>query len=254
MMNNMIIVGLTDVSYENIEAFKKYISNSEWIVFNEEKLPCRQATLGPGYGSVLERPTTNNPSPPPGSIGFRCQRVFSNGTYANGFVTAGHIAAGYSNVYSSLNAIINHQPYAVINGSYSVTGNADAAFYEVQSGNSITTTTPLGKVISNTWYLSYTTNMSVIKHGASTEETTGKVTQTSVNVTFEGNNSESTDMLKCNFRTEDGDSGGIVFAYYNNEVYVIAGIVTGGSHILWSYTSYASKADNIISMLNVIPY
>ena len=116
MMNNMIIVGLTDVSYENIEAFKKYISNSEWIVFNEEKLPCRQATLGPGYGFVLERPTTNNISPPPGSIGFRCQRVFSNGTYANGFVTAGHIAAGYSNVYSSLNAIINHQPYAVING------------------------------------------------------------------------------------------------------------------------------------------
>lgn len=244
--NNRIEVSLTDTSAENIDAFREYLSSYEHISFEQSGAAEKHTSLSPG---TYIRAGENA-----GSIGYRSYRQLGSSTFY-GFTTAAHVAGSYGQsiynapYYPSIPSVVCG---TVITSLYS--GTIDAAFVQTASGFTVTNQTPAGKILASSWFTSIPEGMSVIMHGKTSGEKSGVVRNNAYYFTTSDGVS-LTDVLRCSYDADFGDSGGVVFSLYNGD-YTIVGIHHGVVSILQGLNgrAIASKAHNIYTLLNVAPY
>ena len=140
--------------------------------------------------------------------------------------------------------------------------SVDAAFVKLSSGNSITMTTMYsddegttagGDTIASHGYMtSVATGSTVYKVGATTYKTSAEVTNTNYDFVLEDGTTFS-NMTKTERFCDHGDSGGLVYMYYN-QGYKPAGLVKGmGGRWLSAYSVY-TKASEVVYWMNIIPY
>lgn len=190
------------------------------------------------------------------SMGYRAYRNTSESVtgFQNGFVTCGHgvMDSVDKKVYSSssFSTVIG----TVETSMYS--GSVDASFVKKNSGVSIDTSVQYNKnggtsntdSIATYEYMTSVANGSTVnKVGATTYKTSAKVISTNYTVTISG--TKFTNTTKTESFVKSGDSGGIVYTYYNSK-YVPAGIVKADNG---SYSVYI-KASEILKYMNVYAY
>lgn len=140
-------------------------------------------------------------------------------------------------------------------------GSVDASFVKLSSGNSITMTTKYSddegtqtggdSIVPNYYMTSVAKGSTVYKVGATTFKTSAEVTNTNYDFTVDG--TTFSNMTKTKDFCDKGDSGGLVYMYYNGG-YKPAGLVKGmGGWWLWSYSVYV-KASEVVSAMSIYPY
>ncbi len=243
--NNRIVVTLTDTSAENIDSFRKYLSSYEHIFFEQSGGAEKHTSLSPGGGILVY----DNVGDHTGSIGYRSFRPLGSRTLY-GFTTAAHVVnSTYPESVYTLNRVLCGNVSTL---QYGVT--IDAAFVQTTSDFTVTNQTPSGKIIASSWFTSIPEGMSVMMHGNTSGELSGVVKNNAYHfTTSDGVN--LTDMLRCSYDADFGDSGGVVFSLYNGD-YAIVGIHHGQVSIFHTpvHRSIVSKAQNIYTTLNVTPY
>ncbi len=186
-----------------------------------------------------------------GSIGYRSFRPLGSRTLY-GFTTAAHVVNSTypESVYTDTSPRVLCENVSTL--QYGVT--IDAAFVQTTSDFTVTNQTPSGKIIASSWFTSIPEGMSVMMHGKTSGELSGVVRNNAYHfTTSDGVN--LTDMLRCSYDADFGDSGGVVFSLYNGD-YAIVGIHHGQVSIFHTpvHRSIVSKAQNIYTTLNVTPY
>lgn len=234
-ISNSLIVYLNDDSEIKKKEFKKYVYNSNAILFKKKVGDfVYNANINPG--DKISSPKGN------GSMGFRAK----NSAGEEGIVTAGHLIDQYQTLS------YNGSPIGICTIS-NIVSNYDAAFIPI--------TEPYLNLATNT--ISGTTNILstatsspgvgtlVNKVGQSTGATSGKILSTSASVTVNG--FTHTNLTSTNYNSAAGDSGGIVYSYVSstNTRYTL-GIHTG--EYLAEGIRYYSKASIVLSGLNVTRY
>ena len=239
--NNRIVVTLKDISEENITLFQKYISSYTNIYF--------EACDGVEAHTELKLGDSFYAAGGYGSIGYRCYYTNASIRYT-GFATAAHAAI--------------NQGQDILSGSggerygetqiWQYSGTLDAAFVQRVAGVTIANHTPEGKVIANTWCTSFPEGMTVYKRGKTTHETSGTIKNSSYSFTTASGISLS-DTLRCNYNSDAGDSGGIVFTLINGD-YTVVGLHHGVVDTVLGIggRAIAIKAHNFYTIHGVTPY
>ena len=243
--NNRIVVTLTDISAENIDSFRKYLSAYEHIFFEQSGAAEKHASLSPGGGILVYDDTGDHT----GSIGYRSFRPLGSRTLY-GFTTAAHVVnSTYPESVYTLDRVLCGNVSTL---QYGVT--IDAAFVRTTSDFTVTNQTPAGKILASSWFTSIPEGMSVIMHGKTSGEQSGVVRNNAYYFTTSDGVS-LTDVLRCSYDADFGDSGGVVFSLYNGD-YTIVGIHHGQVRVIQGLNgrSIVSKAQNIYTTLNVTPY
>ncbi len=245
---NAVSVGIKEYSAEKVELFKKYILDSEHIIFvRGMDYVNENSNLNPGQLIKIKVNGTKTSY----SMGFRCKKLYSSGIYMYGFVTAAHYYVQNGNsVYVSTatgDIEIGHvQSVSYVNG-----GTVDAAFVQVTNANYDCTNTVYSNgttLIGGSGVL--TEGGTVAKAGATTGGTTGTVLDYSISVTaIDGKTIR--DLYEVSYGSDGGDSGGIV---YSPSTRLVAGIHKGNSGTEMYPTKCAVKVANIKSALGVSLY
>lgn len=191
------------------------------------------------------------------SIGYRAYRTTSSGT-EYGFATCGHGIMNSidgkvyeGNAWTSIGTI----------SDWMYEGSVDASFVKLSSGNSITMTTKYSddegtetggdSIVPNYYMTSVAKGSTVYKVGATTFKTSAEVTNT--NYDFTVNGTTFSNMTKTKDFCDKGDSGGLVYMYYNGG-YKPAGLVKGmGGWWVFSYSVY-TKAVEVVNEMSIYPY
>ena len=262
---NVVTVGIDELSEQKINNFTSLFGEYDCLEF-EECAPYQETeTYYPGRGIFIRsRDSKGRLCIDNISIGFRCYRISSKGNKQYGYVTCGHgckdSVDGY--VYASRSSAENQtNPKGIIcNPTFS--GSVDASFirrinkdikigaktYYDAAGNKY------GDNIKRNAYMGGIARGAVVyKCGAASYKTSGYVTNNSDRFCLDGvwyNNFVRVDSKFC----IEGDSGGIVYTYSNNE-YVPCGIISGRSGDKNpDVYGYFSKASEIAYFLNVTPF
>lgn len=229
-IDNRIKVGLLDNSINQIEEFKKTVIDSPAITFEKVEERIKPYTLTTAYpGSGLLSPIGMQ------TLGYRASRYGKTG-----YVTTAH-GVNY-------NASVSVNGYLLgkcTERQYS--GSVDAAFCEEDLLTSVSYSTQInGSHLSLSSSIVYATaGMAISKSGNTTGITSGSITSTSTDVTFEYDNVSVhlTDIVETTLVASKGDSGGTTF-YNSGWQADLLGIVAGGA-----YYTYIIKASNIASAL-----
>ncbi|MBD5087281.1 MAG: hypothetical protein HDT30_00495 [Clostridiales bacterium] len=189
-----------------------------------------------------------------GSMGYRAYRNTASGERRYGFVTCGHsfMDSVDGKVYTSsaLNTVIGKV------GKTQYSGSVDAAFIRLANGNTVSnkvqydssgSTSDGDTIASFTYMLSVAKGATVYKVGATSYKTSAKVLNTKYTYTING--VKFTNLTKTEDFCSPGDSGGLVYTYYDSQ-YQPCGIVKGKGS---GYTVYV-KASEIGNAINAYPY
>ncbi|MBE6938777.1 MAG: hypothetical protein E7460_09620 [Ruminococcaceae bacterium] len=243
--DNLIFVELSNSSQANRDAFTKHISSYPGIEFREVetvdsledpvKAEPRERGIHyqGGYLGILADPA---------SIGYRARY---NGV--NGLVTAGHCVTEVGQNIGI--GIVRFKQFS---------GSLDVAFIELYQGETVSHMTADGIPMSGYIY-DPPENASVYFRGAATGYMlNGTVASTMYSgIAFDSETHQPvslSDMLRINYSngtTVDGDSGGLVYIYYNNS-YRAVGINHGLPAFLSG--SVATKAANISGVAGITAY
>lgn len=248
---NNVFVQIKNCNESKIEVFKKAISDSSAIVFeNIIKIEYVYA-LNSGQG-ILIGPSLSSAGTY--SIGFRCYRLLSTGGYIEGFVTAAHGNAVGENVYVS-----NKNIGTIAAWERTDNGTVDAAFVRITDDEYVSVHTTFSKnssLVAGSYVGSFSSGEIVKKEGTSTGYTSGKIKSASYIL------NDTVTMRDCVSATYDcagGDSGGIVYQTIDSLNYV-AGIcmarVTSTNTSTGEVTTFSVfvKAANIQQALNLALY
>ncbi len=256
---NAVIVDVVGLTKEKEDLFIRLFEDSNIIFQETGKHFEDNATYKPGraiYVITNRNGTTITYSRL--SIGYRAYLKTSNG-YSYGFVTAAHGVKDSidDTIYSSttFNTVIGTVPIWVYGGS------VDTAFVEITSKHKIGTTTHYsnssgstsnGDLIATYTYMSSIAKGSTVyKVGSTTYKTSATVKNINYDFTVDGQ--KFTNLTKTGKLAESGDSGGLVYMYYDGK-YIPAGIIKGGGGAwIFSYSVYV-KASEVINQMNVYPY
>lgn len=246
---NKVFVQIVDCNKEKVSTFKKYIIDSEYIIFEDSDnyIDNSDYFLEPGeqikmYAEGAYREW---------SIGFRCKKLNSSGNYIYGFITAGHGTKKYGAVYSSSGDYIGY----VYTRCYDNYGTTDAAFVYVTNSKYGCTRMVYGygysQYISANYISKYVTGATIYMAGCMSGLTSGTIESTStyMSAKVDGVYYKTYDVVKANYIGQGGDSGGLVFSIENGSKYV-AGIHKGSS----GNYSYFVKAKNIKEDLGIVLY
>lgn len=241
---NEVSVSIKECSDEKIALFQKYVIDSEHIVFNSgEALVNEVSYIKPGQSIQIKINGTKYPY----SMGFRCKKLNSNGTYMYGFVTAAHYFVERNNpVY-----VGNVQIGSVQSVSYANGGNVDASFVQVTNANYDCTTTiySSGTSLIGGSGIAHE-GETVAKAGNATGVTTGIVLSESDWVTSVDGKTIY-DLYEVSYSSSEGDSGGVV---YSPSSRVVLGIHRGNAGTEMYPSKCAVKVANIKSGLGVSLY
>lgn len=183
------------------------------------------------------------------SIGFRAWYQ-TGGQYYYGFCTAGHSTVDlqapkviYSDA-SRKNAIGK-----VLTDKWS--GNVDAAFVQLYGGNTISNTYSNFSFVSNKYMTSLAKNTKVYMVGSMSGCVEGKISSSDCSEKI--SDVKLSHLYKAKISAVDGDSGGLLYTYYNPDGaggYIVAGVLSGGNDVY----NYFSTCKYIVSDLKVYPY
>lgn len=193
---NRIVVSLFDASPEKIAEFKEAVCDSPVIVFEEnQNVLNTEASINPGneiqngnyYASMGYRATLDG---------------------ENGFVTSAHFADMNDYITNASGTRIAK----VVERNYG--GSADAVFCQMIGSHTPTNTLVVDGVSNNlsTQISLPGVSTHINKIGATTGHTDGYVISTDVSAR-DNNGVRFTNLTQADFRTEGGDSGGIVYSY-----------------------------------------
>lgn len=179
------------------------------------------------------------------SIGYKAFRITSSGEFQYGFVTAGH--------GNSVGCVMKYDGDEIgrITGR-EFSGSVDASFVQVtnreyEMTNNIYYTED---VANGGYYLSYLpVGYPVYKVGATTQLTSGEVTYSSITIYYTDNLGTFTDFLDTSLISGGGDSGGLVFAPYDDD-FMVAGILAASDDT----SSSVCKCGNIEDTMGVYIY
>ena len=219
-LKNRVEVYLDDFTEHKIQQFKNKTHDSPIIVFSESEGDFILESVNPG--GFVSNGVGNS------SIGYRAKDINGN----IGIVTSGHGIKQGQTVFNRNGTVFGYCSKST------VFGNVDAAFVEVYDGFILTNNIEKFGGILNTNIVEPQVGTSVSKVGITTGLTRGTVLDT--NDGFDGRSIGGTlyfDLVKTNYNSAKGDSGGIIFTYLNNT----AGIHVGAS----GGFAYYCKANNI---------
>lgn len=250
---NKLIVYVPNLNEEKALILENLFDCSDIISFeNEEEGNYElRASVCPGrgiYGITSDRKVLRF------SVGYRA--YFNNG-YSNlaGFCTAGHAAdelLGTGMYVYSENPLYTSDPPKIGRiYTYKFSGSTDAAFVGMYSGNEFRNSYDTFSFKSDRYFTEIPKNSTVCKVGASTGYTTGKIKSTDYSV--DTGTVKLTHQVKVNLTSDNGDSGGLVFMYYNPDGsggYIPAGLVSCSKGDNTTYT----KCGYVVNDLNVYPY
>ena len=241
---NKVQVCMKDCTEEKIALFKKLITDSEHVLFESTQGYVDEVTyVKPGEKIYIMIEGAGESY----SIGFRCKKLESNGSYAYGFVTAAHGGVQVGNaVYSRNWDRIGH----VYAKSYTQGGTVDASFVEITSENHDCANTVYqngSSMVVGTGNL--IAGSTVKKAGYATGVTSGEIIITDGHLTSSEDYIRTNDLYQATYTSSPGDSGGIVYASSNR---IIAGIHKGQDTSV--NTRFAVKASNIRSVMNLSQY
>lgn len=258
---NKLIVDIVMLDDDKIETFYQLFGENELFVFqNVGGRQEPQATYKPGVALyVLTKREGTTLSYSRLSMGFRAYKETSSGN-KYGFVTAAHGAQNSIDdlIYTSNNCNVSIGTIT----DYIRGGSVDASFIERGSNVTVGTTTHYSDedgsttngdaIVANTYMTSVPKGSTVVKVGSTTYRTTATVQSTSYDTTFTDGVS-LTNLTKTTKFCDGGDSGGLVYMYYNGG-YKPAGIITGSYEgAIFSHSSY-TKATAIVEQMGVYPY
>lgn len=249
--NNKVIVELYDIS--NIK-FRDKIKNfpSDMIEFKQ-----KQKELDISLTATVEI-RNGAKTGEGGTISFG---AVDNSTGKKGFVSVGHLQ------YNIIGTDVTINPYGVIGTirKSQFSGSVDASFIERKDpflifGNFYKA---VNLMINGDTYFSsgnlLLQGQSVTAYGGNSGVQTGKILSTNFSHTVSG--VTFTDMLQCNYKAVQGDSGAPVLYNYGNVSQVVKyiGGIQSASYLLdgeWVSDSYsiASKSTNVLSALNLSTY
>ena len=254
--SNAIIVDIVDLDDEKENLFLELFGSDYVIEFQEEEdIAQDAASYQPGQAiRVITARSGVNITCSTISIGFRAYRKTSSGK-EYGFATCGHAVKDSYDEYIYSETSLSDRVGICIVWQYS--GSADASFIKIANGNSIKNQTYYsdssgsksdGDTIgSNTYMTSVAKGSTVYKVGSKTYKTSATVKNVNYTTTVNGVTFEN--MTKTTSFCDSGDSGGLVYMYYNGE-YKPAGLIKGyGS----SYSIY-TKASEVVNEMGVYPY
>lgn len=257
---NAVIVDIADLTTEKKALFISLFGVNDNLVFQEAGATGQDSTsYKPGQRiQVITNRDGSKVTYSLLSIGYRAFRSTSSGT-EYGFATCGHGIKNSldGNVYSSSGAVVGTI------SAWRYSGSVDASFVKLSSGNSITMTTMYSdedgstsggdSIVPNYYMTSVAKGSTVYKVGATTYRTSAEVTNTNYDFTPSDTGVTFTNLTKTKSFTDSGDSGGMVYMYYNGG-YKPAGLVKGsGGWWLWSYSVYV-KASEVVSAMSIYPY
>jgi hypothetical protein len=236
-INNKVVIETKDISSEATTQFRETVLDSPIIQFvnvTDENIPyaCNDTIT---ISSGMDMRDTFG-----GSVGY-----LANKSGKAGFVTAAHcVTSNQSFTFGDVTA-------------WKRSGSVDAAFIQTNSKANLSYGNLTGANSGFAW--SYTVGDRIIKMGARTGVTEGKITTVNYNVVVSG--IAMSNMIKTNVRAGQGDSGGIVIqnlyplppGAQGPTVYVIAGIITGGTPPE-SNDTFFCRADKINSALGLTQY
>lgn len=241
---NKIIVGIKECSQEKIEIFKKNITNSKSVQFeNAENYDyCVNINAGSGVRIGTSSNTTGTYS-----VGFRCRYLRASGEYIYGFMTAGH-----GNAAGELVFVGETQIGYVAGWSHNNNSTVDNAFVYVNNSNYTTTNTMIasaGTLVSGAYTTTYTTGATIYKVGNATNLTSGKITSTSYQYTFASDGLTKKDLVQVATGATGGDSGCIVYRKVNGSNYITGTCQAGTANSLLFV-----KINNIKDVFNITLY
>lgn len=255
---NLLIVFIKDITDEKIAMFESLFGEYEYIDFeNSETSNIEETAFRPGRAMYFKRDNGNVSYV---SMGYRAKRVTAT-TTQYGFVTCAHVLRKLTdkNLYYGSSA----KRVVATSRSRKYGNGIDASFYEFSSGNSGSKyvkytdgnggTSKTGTdIISSSYFTYIPENHPVIKVGATTFRTLGKIIST--NASFTVNGVSFSNMTTADYASEGGDSGGIVYGVYHNtdtntRTNCVAGVHRGR---LGNYAVF-SKVTEIIREMNVYP-
>ena len=265
---NIVAVDILNLTQDKIDIFKEYIIDSPMLTFQSSKTVIEsnsdEETFYPGQ--CVYNGTRGGTSC---SIGFRAWKLKEDGTYAYGFVTAGHAAAvGDEMLWAPIltpeaviGTVICSQTSGSVDAAFVEFYNdlttyslAEYAYYTDDDGNSSSTR---DKISKNTYFTSIPVGHDVLKNGKATFRTSGEVKSSSYDATY-GDNDEYniTDMIQANYKSDNGDSGGIVYALYEENAphYLLLGIhaAANRNQFLGIYRrTYCVKIQNIKNAFDI---
>ena len=243
--SNKLIVGLSSTEPNDIEMFEKYFVSSEMIVYEQSSHAVEEST-SLYCGSAIYTVNGN------GSIGYRC-KIKKGNEYLRGFITAGHVTGNGEaiGVYTAPGL----SPATKIGTveAYKYSGNVDMAFVAIDSGYEIESATS-NRVLSENYFTSIAEGKTIYMWGkSSNKEVQGEIESNSYSFTT-SSGVKLTDCIKSNYPSEDGDSGGVVYAYINGS-YCIVGIHHGvKSELLFWRKAITIKACNIYDTYDFYKY
>ena len=206
---NCIVVELNNFTEENIEFFKKKVSDCEAIIFTKSKNDdVLDSGILPGASISCLGHT--------GSVGYRVKR---NGV--NGFVTSAHFVKSGASVTSG-GRVIGYCDVSVNSGT------VDAAFVRVTEGTPGNTINGMGTTLSTIINEPGVGTM-INKCGEYTGATSGRITST--NVTWSYCGATFTHLTSATYNAMNGDSGGVVYSYISSSgIRPTLGIHRGRTH------------------------
>lgn len=256
---NLLVIDVYNLNEIKMKKFFELFGEYDCVELNNvDSMPQTNATHHPGRGIYVIQDISSSGSITYSicSMGYRAYRN-SSGSLKYGFASCGHAIGTsldhkvYSNTTFSESVVIGNV-ITSING-----GTCDASFIELKSGNSIASTvqynanggnTNTDTIAANNYLNNVAVGSTVCKCGITTFKTTATVK--SNNYTWFCDGTQYSNVTKTTDFCDSGDSGGIVYMYYNSQNLPV-GLVQGESP---GYYSYYIKTTEVINNLNVYPY
>lgn len=215
---NKVIVAIKEISNDKIAAFKKYITASTAVTFEQGYDNANSAT-----GMHLGRKILVGDGCY--SIGCRAEAL-KDGKLVRGFITAGHNNRVHDKVYYFVGSVPVEIGKVI---ARRFRGFVDAAFVQVTNSDYVTTRRVYvsnGDLLRDGCSASPAEGEYVIKCGYASLKRLGKVLSTNHTVYFTKSGVTLSRLYLTTYRTALGDSGGIVYTYDDK---VTAGITIGYS-------------------------
>lgn len=258
--NNTIVVDVYELDDTKAQIFERLFGKYDCVELNNsDAVNEEQEAYRPGRALFFMQSESGTLTWKKVSMGYRAYRKTSSATEF-GFVTCGHGVrfSTTKKVYSSMSTA--NVVGTVVASQYS--GSVDASFIKIANPQKdyVTTrvqydanggTSSTDSVATYSYMSGVAKGSRVYKVGATSYKTTALVKSTNYTVTIGSTTFEN--MTKTEKFSKSGDSGGIVYTYYNSK-YIPAGIIQGSGPGLFTSYSFYVKASEIVKNMNVYPY